>query len=98
MTDIAPLGQTQVGHAAPVGPATERARAASLDGATRREADQVEVSPQARYLSMLREIDPYRQSLVDEVKAEIDAGRYENEERLNGAIDALFEEEPWIFE
>lgn len=52
----------------------------------------------ARYLSQLRDIDTYREELVDRVRDEISKGDYESPERLDGAIDALIEQEPGLLE
>jgi len=57
----------------------------------------VEVSPLARYLSQLREIDPYRPSLVEQIRAQIESGEYDPDERLDGAIEAIIDEEPGLF-
>lgn len=53
----------------------------------RRGADRVEVSSLAKELSLKQ--DPFRQDLVDRIRAEIEAGTYETEERVDGAIDGL---------
>jgi negative regulator of flagellin synthesis FlgM len=63
-----------------------------------RDADRVEVSPLANYLNLLREIEPYRPGLVERVREEIGAGSYDTPERIDLAVDTLFDEEPGLFE
>jgi hypothetical protein len=52
----------------------------------------------ANYLSLLREIEPYRPGLVDRVRGEIESGSYESSERLDLAVETLVDEEPGLFE
>jgi len=54
--------------------------------------DAVQLSTHARFLSRLQEIPEVRQSVVDRVRDEIDAGIFENPERINGAVDGLLED------
>lgn len=53
----------------------------------RRGADRVEVSSLAKELARLQ--DPVRQDLIDRVRAEIESGTYETEEKLDGAVSGL---------
>lgn len=50
--------------------------------------DRVELSTHARHLARLAE-NPIRPELVAEVKAKIEAGGYETDEKLERAIDAM---------
>lgn len=56
-----------------------------------RSADRVELSEMAQYLSRLNDL-PIRSELVDRVRREIAEGAYENEERLDAAIQSLLED------
>lgn len=55
-------------------------------------SDSVEISTAAKLAKRLREIPDVRTDMVVRVKAEILAGTYENQERLEIAVDRLFEE------
>ncbi|XAL97932.1 flagellar biosynthesis anti-sigma factor FlgM [Phycisphaeraceae bacterium D3-23] len=60
--------------------------------ASARKDDRVELSNHARLLSKLNELPDIREGLVESVKAEIEAGRYETDERIEAAIEALVED------
>jgi hypothetical protein len=99
MTDIAPVTHVSVGQAASVSSAVDRHVGGAATGpGTAREADRVEVSPVARYLSLLREAPVIRADLVSEVRDLIESDAYETPERIEGAVDALMEEEPWLLD
>lgn len=55
-------------------------------------SDSVEISTAAKLAIRLREIPDVRTDMVVRVKAEILAGTYETQERLEIAVDRLFEE------
>ena len=57
-----------------------------------REDDKVELSDRARFLSKLKELPDIREGLVASVKSEIEAGRYETDERIESAIESLVED------
>jgi negative regulator of flagellin synthesis FlgM len=54
--------------------------------------DQVQISPEARLESLLAKVPEVRQDLIDRVRAEIEAGTYETDERLDTAIDRLLDD------
>ncbi len=54
--------------------------------------DRVEVSDHARYLDSLRSMPPIRAEKVAEIKAQIEAGTYETDEKLATAMNRLLEE------
>ena len=54
-----------------------------------RGADRVEVSSLARSLSRLNQEEPVRQDLIDRVRAEIEAGRYDTPDKVAAAVDNL---------
>jgi len=56
------------------------------------DADSVNLSSEARLLDALRENDVIRTDLIERVRAEIEAGTYETEERLSAAADAIADE------
>lgn len=91
MSDIAPLGRPQItafhGGAGPVRPVSGPAAEVNSRG-----QDRVELSSRAQLLAQLREVPDVRQDLVDEVRAEIAAGTYETDEKLDAAIESLFDD------
>lgn len=89
-----------------VSDAMERARAAAL-GRTRasevssngsgaagtvRGEDRVEVSAMALYVSKMQQLPAIREDLVARVRAQISAGTYDTDERLNAAMDQMIKE------
>jgi len=56
------------------------------------ETDHVEVSRLSELRARLANLPPIRQSLVDRVRAEIEAGTYDTDKKLDAAIDALLGE------
>ena len=55
-------------------------------------ADVVEISNVAQLAAKLHEIPPVRTELIDRVKAELAAGTYETQERLEITVERLMEE------
>ncbi|MCC6659779.1 MAG: flagellar biosynthesis anti-sigma factor FlgM [Phycisphaerales bacterium] len=92
MSDIAPIstGSSRMPDHPP-GIAEVRQVPGRAD-AVARPSDRVELSDRARFLSRLAEPLPIRQDLVDRARAQIDAGTYETDERISGALDALRED------
>jgi len=89
MSDISPIGRPQV---AALNGAARAARAAYQGSAATRGTDQVEFSPAARFLSKLRSLPDVRQDLVDRVRAEIQAGTYTTDDKIDGILDAVLED------
>ncbi len=58
----------------------------------RRGSDRVEVSSLARSMSRQNLEQPVRQELIDRVRAEIEAGRYDTPERIDAAVNRLLHE------
>lgn len=92
MSDISPLGNSHAAH--------NRINAdrpnASNPAATRADAngsDTVEVSTNARLLSLLDQVPDVRRDLVDRVKIEIESGVYDEDRKLDAALDQLIAEE-----
>lgn len=59
---------------------------------TAQPTDTVEISPEARLASKIAAIPPVRSDLVARVRAEIKAGTYETEDKLNTAVDRMINE------
>ena len=59
---------------------------------TARGSDRVEFSQAAQLLSKLSKLPEVRQDVVDRVKAEIAAGNYDTEEKIDAAIDKMAED------
>ena len=58
----------------------------------RRDADRVDLSETARFLTRLNELPDVREGLVERIKAEIAAGTYESDEKIDAAIEKLYED------
>lgn len=54
--------------------------------------DRVELSEQARLLNKLKQLPEIREGLINSVKAQIDAGNYDTDERFDTAINALLDD------
>ena len=65
--------------------------AAGSTGYTR-EADQLDISPQATLASQLRDIPAVRTEKVAALRAQIASGTYETEDKLNSALSNLLNE------
>lgn len=89
MSDIAPISRPQ--HATLNG-TSRNGRVESTTTTATRGSDSVELSSQARLLSKLKELPDIREGLVNSVRAQIDAGQYETDERLDSAINGLIED------
>lgn len=77
--------QIQSPHRVPSAPATRPSYQAPA-------VDQLDISPKAEFLSRIREIPGIRAERVAEIRAQIDAGTYETADKLNSAIERLFDE------
>lgn len=49
----------------------------------------MEVSTLARSLSRLNQDEPVRQNLIDRVRAEIEAGRYDTPDKVDAAVENI---------
>lgn len=54
--------------------------------------DEVHISPEADLISQVHEMPEIRADLVARLKAEIQAGTYENQHRLDVAVDRILDE------
>lgn len=90
MSDIAPISRPTFtginGQGRPAGPTS------GADTAPSRHGDRVELSTAATFLGKLKALPPIREDLVASIRAQIEAGTYETEERLTGAVEALSED------
>lgn len=55
-------------------------------------SDEVNISDAARLVEMARQIPDIRQDRVEALRAQIAAGTYETDERLNAAVERLLDE------
>lgn len=55
----------------------------------RRGNDQVQISPSAKYLAMMKGLPEIREDLVEDARARIAAGDMDTPERLSHAIDEM---------
>ena len=63
-----------------------------VEPAASQPVDEVQISPEARLKSLLAQVPEVRQDLIDRVKAEIEAGTYETDEKLNVALSRLLDD------
>ena len=89
MSDISPISRPQP---AALNGQSRAAKLGAAPAAATRGSDSVELSSQARLLSKLKELPDIREGLVNSVRAQIDAGQYETDERLDTAINGLIED------
>src|SRR5262245_60869025 len=75
-----------------IGDRAARAAAPPEPKTTERPSDRVDISDRARFLSKLSALPSVRAELVDRIRQEIAAGTYENDDRLDQAIDNLAED------
>lgn len=87
MSDIAPIGRPNL--PAINGQATQGVRTNGSTQSPQRDGDRVELSSAAQLLGKLRDLPAVREDLVARVRAEIDAGTYETDARIDAAVDAL---------
>ncbi len=80
-----PTAPRPVDSAAPITAGVEKVEPPGI-------SDVVEISDVARLAAKLHEIPPVRTELVEGVKAELAAGTYETQERLEITVERLMEE------
>ena len=98
-----PSGIGGPGHIEPqrkINKAAETEKASDVQAS--RSADKVEISDQAKQTSgtsqvehlkeLMNDIPDIRADKVAQIRAEIEAGTFETEDRINGAIDRLLDE------
>ena len=56
------------------------------------EVDQLDISTEASMVSRARDLPEIRQDVVNRVKAEIEAGKYETDEKLDIALGRMLDE------
>jgi negative regulator of flagellin synthesis FlgM len=66
---------------------TNEAPAQSTSG-----VDQLDISPEADLVSRVRELPDIRADRVSQIRAEIESGVYETDEKLDIALDRLLDE------
>ena len=86
-----PNGVEGVGRVPGVGPAGA-VRGPSEPPAASQPVDEVQISLEARLKSLLARVPDVRQDLIERVRAEIEAGTYETEEKLDIALGRLLDE------
>jgi len=74
------------------GPHAARAAQNAPRAAAANPTDQLEISPAADLAAKLAEIPEMRFDRVNDIRAQIEAGIYETDGRLDGAIERLLDE------
>jgi anti-sigma28 factor (negative regulator of flagellin synthesis) len=97
MADIASIPSAVV-HGAMTGRLTGASSAAMREAAQTayraqkqesRGSDQVQISPSARYLAMMKGLPEIREDLVEDARARIASGEMDTPERLDRAMDEM---------
>ena len=52
--------------------------------------DRADISPQARLLQKIHEIPDIRHDKVESIRAQIEAGTYDTDDKLRSAVDKMF--------
>lgn len=93
MSDILPVSSTRTAGRRDLRPVAAPARPdLEQDRPVRRGDDRVDVSDVARMISRMNEMPSIRTELVERVRNEIENGTYETEDKIDLAIDAMFDE------
>ncbi len=90
MSDIAPIGRPNLTGINGSGHRPDRLNGHAAG--PKRDADRVELSTTAQFLSKLKDLPDVREDLVARVRAQIAAGTYDTEQRVDATIDALAED------
>lgn len=91
MTDLSPIQAGSVGRTHSTEPKAGR-EVELREARPRRGDDRVEVSDAARFLAKLNAMPEVRHELVERVRGEIAADRYDTPERFDLAVDAMIDE------
>lgn len=89
MTDVGPVSQSRAAAASQTGRYNRSANQAS---SPQRAADRIELSDHAQLLSKLSQLPEVRQDLIDSVRAQIEDGTYDSDEKIDTAIERLAED------
>lgn len=89
MTDINPITRPQQTTLEGL---SKTPRPSSDSASAKRGGDTVQLSNQARLLSKLKQLPEVREGLVNSVKAQIDAGNYDTNERFDTAVNNLLDD------
>lgn len=89
MSDITPLHRTSAASYSPTGRAKP---AVTTTPPASRGADRAEFSSTSQILAKLSQPSEVRQGLVDRVRAEIEAGTYETDAKIDAALDNLIQD------
>jgi flagellar biosynthesis anti-sigma factor FlgM len=86
-------GPAHLHGAQPIGaPHTSRVSQPAAPDAGAPIRDEVEISSEAQLVDQVRQLPDIRQDRVDQVRAQIEAGAYETDEKLDIAIGRLLDE------
>lgn len=86
-------GSSHIHSAQAINPPHRASGAGASAGAQRLSGvDELDISPEANLLSQLRDIPEIRADRVAEIRAQIAAGAYETDAKLDIALDRLLDE------
>jgi len=89
MNDISPINRP---NASVLNRSNHAHRPNPTVGSPSRGSDKVELSPEARMLSKLKNLPDVRQDLVDRVRQQIASGTYETPDKVEALLDGLAQE------
>ena len=72
--------------------ATRASQAAAAQPSSIAQVDQVDISPEASFVAEARELPDIRQDRVATIKAQIESGAYESDDKLEAALDRFLDE------
>jgi flagellar biosynthesis anti-sigma factor FlgM len=88
-------GPTHVHPAQGINAPHHNARAsqsAAAQGSSLAQVDQLDISPEASFAAQAQDLPDVRQSRVAEIRAQIESGAYETDDKLEGALERLLDE------
>ena len=72
--------------------AVRASRGSEVPASSLAQVDQLDISREADLVSRVRELPAIRQDRVAEIRAQIESGVYESDDKLNGALERLLDE------
>lgn len=89
MSDIGPIGSNPVNRIIDYTADRVEQKSPSAEESIRRDSDSIDLSERARLTGLLQELPDVRHNLINRIRAEIEAGTYDTNEKLDIAIDRL---------
>ena len=71
---------------------TRASQATGAQSSSLAQVDQLDISPEANLAAQVHDLPEIRQARVAEIRAQIEAGAYETDDKLEGAVERLLDE------